>query len=340
MKNPRLTGIFCYDKNMNLEYIATEYGLGKVLRTERILEGVLNDNYLLETEKGKYFIKGIRGKVTNRIPYIHKVEIFMKENGIPAVSMLATEKGDISLIQDGVNFCCYPFIESDRSHIYSAEDYYRCGHMLGRIHRLSNHVPEELKQYRTKNRSREEILKELHKYKKEITAIEKKTEIDELFLAYIDMKLRLSETWVSTVLPPDNTLKHGDFHAGNLLIEKVSREIIGICDWEKAEYGIRSYELARSVLYIAFDKGTDYSGSYKIAARILEGYRSVIDISEEEFVNGFNVRLENHVLCFWIENSYYVEKNTRTIQFIENEMNILREFVENDGIEKLRHLFK
>jgi len=126
----------------------------------------------------------------------------------------------------------------------------------------------------------------------------------------------------------NDTLVHGDFHAGNLSIAKNTREIIGICDWEKAQYAPRAYDLARVYLYTGFDTDTDdVVECLKISEKFLRGYRSVIQISDNEFKKGLLVRLRNNVFTTWIEDKCYLNNDARANKFLKNSILTLDYFL-------------
>ncbi len=322
-----------------LSGIAQSFDLGKIISHVNITEGVLNQNYLLETDKGKYFIKSIRGKVSERVNYIAKVERFMKTEGIPALCMLQTTDGTNFFEHEGVRYSVYSYVESDRSHSYTSADYRTIGEMLAKIHQASfGKNIDAIKEKELWGRRDDEIIQKLKDYK---THIEQKDmdSIDKEFLEYINLKLSLAEQWHKVPDMANDTLIHGDYHAGNLLIDKDSRELIGVCDWEKAEYAPRMYELARAVLYIAFDKDvSDMETSLQIVKAFVEGYKNILSVVKDEFENGLKMRLTRHVITSWIENMHYGEGNSRANHFVKNEMRILKDFVQGDGITKLTEL--
>lgn len=293
-------------KKTCFDLIAKEYDLGEVVSFEENNEGVLNKNYNLNTSKGKYFVKGFRDKAKSKIEYIAEVEKIMHENDIPAVGMLRTKFGDNYLCVDNDLFVVYPFIDSDRSHAYNSEDYAKIGRMLARIHEVSSVIDvqtfrtNELKSHINHDKKRESM----KKYYDLIKSKSDKNEVDRKFLEYIELKFDVIST-SREIDPLTNThLLHGDYHVGNLLISKEGREIVGIIDWEKSEVGPRAYELARSLLYTAYDLHSIESDIENIWREMLGGYCDVSEISDMELQKGLSQRIERHVYSTWIEEAY------------------------------------
>lgn len=316
--------------------VADAFGWGEVLRVEKSTEGVLNDNFRIETSRGIFFIKAVRQKKHADIPYIASVEKLMRDRGMPAVCMLQTLSGEIAHAIGERVYTAYVFIESDRSHIYRDIDFQNMGTMLARIHLAGSHdIPAHLHSRQFEEKDAVDRADTLRAYRNRILQKPKRDTQDEEFLPYIERKLRILETEsVSSNTLPNTTLVHGDYHAGNLLMDTTSREIIGICDWEKSEMSPRAYELARSTLYICFQDAVDESAMAN-AHHFLDAYRAVYPIDAQELQGGFRLRLLRSAESKWIEESYYDAQDSRPLKFIASEDRILSEFVERSCLGEL-----
>ncbi len=307
--------------NEIFENICSEYNIGKLVRFEKIAEGLLNGNYKITTENGNYFCKCVREKKIESVDTIYKVEKYMNESGVPAVTMLVTNKGThLAQINDQI-FTLYKFIESDRSHSYSSEDYFNMGKTLARIHLASqDSLPSNIDLKKLKNNDPEETKSILKKFKEKIEEKSQLDEYDKNFLSYINSKLDLlnTATFNNEISDHEAHLLHGDYHAGNLLIEKETRDIIGVCDWEKCERGSRAYEIARSmILLFSFDNS---EGDIINAKNFITGYQSFYPITKKELIDGFKFRTNSIIKSKWIEDRYYNKNDSRTYQFVESEI--------------------
>ncbi len=315
----------------HLERLCRDFHLGAVISIVESDEGVLNKNYILVTTVGKYFIKQIREKAIEKLNVTAVVERLMFERGIPAICMLETSAHEPFVIYDGKAYSVYAFIESDRSHQYSLEDYQRMGVLLGDIHRAgSQDIPDLLTQRQFKLTAKADIRQILEEKKKHILALSRRESIDDDFLIYINLKLELlPNVRLETALAND-TLIHGDYHAGNLLINGRTREIIGVCDWEKAQIAPRAYELARALLYISFSSDYQESSGIASARAILAGYQSSYPIGKDELVEGLRTRLHHTVGSTWLEHYHYDLHNARPDHFVTHETRIIRDFVQGN----------
>lgn len=316
-----------------IQKICSEYDVGNFIFIDKVPEGVLNDNYILTTTTGKYFIKSVREKAKDKLKTIYSVETLMKDRGIPSVVMLTTKSGDIFVTDDIEVYTLYPFIEAEKNYNYSDTDYRSAGEMLGKIHIAgSNDIPDSLKSKEFKKPSSEVILIKLKSYRDEINNTNNRNDADKLFLEYIDFKLATIEK-IKEITLPNDTLIHGDYHSGNLLIDKITGEIIGVCDWEKAEFGSRPYELARSLLYTCFNGEYSKDKALADSKLFLEGYLSVFPMSIGEIMDGLNMRIYRMTLSSWIEEKYYKNNDSRANHLIRHEMNII-DYVLNGGLSE------
>jgi homoserine kinase type II len=321
---------------MNAEHLAllcVDFSLGEVIAIKGDLEGVLNKNYFLTTDTGKYFIKSIRQKRRAHIPYIAQVEEFMRSRGIPAVCMLHSRSGKKFVEYGAEIYTVYPFIENSRSHVYAAKDFGKMGSMLAQIHVAgSKAVPPMLAAKFFKEKPHELVVSTLERRREHLLAKESLDDTDVLFLKYINLKLQKISTSDDVPLLPKDTLVHGDYHARNLLLNN-ERDIIGICDWEQSDVNARAYELARSVLYVCFN-GEEHESSHvydmdlsiHYARAFISGYSSVYPISNDELLHGMRLRVSKLIYSKWIEEQYYDQGDSRANGFILHEMRLIEDF--------------
>lgn len=321
-----------------IQKICSEYNIGNYISIEKVPEGILNDNYILTTINGKYFIKSVREKAKDKLKTISSVETLMHDKGVPAVTMLKTKTGDIFMTDDTEVYTLYPFIEARKDSNYSDADYRSMGEMLGKIHIAgSTDIPNSLKSKEFKRPSNEVILSRLKSYRDDIRNKNNQDDTDKLFLEYIDFKLAVIQKTKEKTLP-NNTLIHGDYHPGNLLIDKITGEIIGVCDWEKVEFGPRSYELTRSLLYTCFDGDYKEEKSLADSKSFLEGYLSVFPMSVDEIIDGLNIRIYRMTLSSWIEEKYYKNHDSRANHLIRHEIKIIRSALNGGLVEKIKNI--
>jgi len=322
----------------HLGALSRDFNLGPNPVAEENHEGVLNKNYLVTTDTGKYFVKSVREKRRPSLPYIGEVEEFFYQKGIPAIRMLVSNNGNKVEEYDSETYTVYPFIESVRTHVYNDADFKQMGDMLGRVHLAgSKDIPIFLSQKLFNDKPIDLILGKLQEYRERVSTPQNETE--ELFLEYIQLKLTMLDNALPIEPLPMDTLTHGDYHARNLLLNS-DRKIIGVLDWEQAAMNARAYELARSLLYVCFEgegESHEYHNEKVIdsAKAFIEGYASTYPILNDELVEGIRLRWKKLVCSFWIEEQFFVRKDSRSNKFVPHEMRLIKDFADSDLINRI-----
>jgi Ser/Thr protein kinase RdoA (MazF antagonist) len=319
--------------------ICDEFDLGQYMTSSRIDRGVLNTNYSLTTSKGKFFIKSVRAKSIEALPGIRSVESFMKCNGIPAICMVTNRAGSEHVLIEGTAYTVYPFVEGIHKEVYTDDDFYCAGTMLGKIHSVTVGLPKSkdilAPDYTRPNDGKlRDILLE---YKKQIEEKENRDDIDKKFLKLINAKLD-AQGIISEIRVPNDTVVHGDFHMGNIFLDPVNSEIVGVCDWEKTEFAPSMYELARAVLVIAEFGGVDEYESLRRVERFLSGYASIRKFTVQEFMDGLRMRLRRLVFSKWLEVKYYRDHDSRANHFIESDTRVVEMFTHEGYFEKVQEI--
>lgn len=316
----------------HLARICEAFALGTPITIEEDHEGVLNRNFDLVTDTGRYFIKSVRDRRRDAIPVIAASEQFMAESGVPAVCMLRTTSGELFLPHEAEVYTVYPYIP----HVAPTEaPFAALGTMLARIHFCGDGpLPTLLQDIVMTERPLERVQQKLTTY---LERAKSGTEaMDERFRTYISRKLELLPS-LPVVPESKRTLVHGDYHTRNILFDE-AREIQGICDWEKTELAPRAYELARSVQVICFEgwqteHSYDTTRAVENARSFISAYREKYPIGNEELRNGFALRLRKLVMAFWIEEAHYDRFDTRSDKFVANETRLLSEFTDPQLVE-------
>ena len=322
-----------------IESILVSYGLGTFISIKKIEEGVLNHNFLLVTSSGSYIIKSNTVKVKASIAYTDTAEKFILKKGIPVVAMLSTKEGHSYVEIDGHVYMLYPFVESDRRHEYSPADYEAMGKMLGRIHKAgSKDVPQIFLDRSGAKKVREVEVENLLKWKEKIESLDQRDATDELLLKDIIFKLKKVDELEDVQPAEKDTLIHGDYHAGNILFDRTTRELIGVCDWEKAMYSFRAYELSRAIMYICFPEGFSVDRSFEAASPFLKAYQHEYPIEKEKLAHAMKYRAYRMAISSWIEDYYYNGKSDRANHFIEHEISRIELFTNEKTIKRVTDL--
>jgi Ser/Thr protein kinase RdoA (MazF antagonist) len=315
----------------HLPRLLRDYDLGSIISITESIEGVLNHNYNIVTTSGRYFLKKFRYKTNESIAEIALIETLMHDRDVPAVCMIPSRTSAPYVAYDDEFYALYPFIESNRSHRYSLSDYYSFGATLARIHLAGSYdLPEALRkrtfpEVEVTQDNIEHFVSDMQEYVDTIDHKINRDPVDETFVTYINLKLSLVPSIDFEGVLPHDTLIHGDYHMHNLFIDTQTRDIIGIGDWEHANYFSRAYELVRSYLYICFPEQYD-KGALPIAQSFMSGYQSVYPISDADISRALRVRLRHLITKTWLEKRRYKHNDTRSDHLVGHDMRIIQDF--------------
>lgn len=94
-----------------LKIVETEYGLQNVVLLKRVEQGVLSNNYIIESNDTKYFLKHHRHNDLERIRKIHTVESFFSEKGFPVILSLPNKDNSLVIQIEEQYYSLLPFVD-------------------------------------------------------------------------------------------------------------------------------------------------------------------------------------------------------------------------------------
>lgn len=305
--------------------ICQEFNLGNLVEFRIGQEGVSNNKYKIVTDKGIYFVKVFKNRNNREVSFICDIEQHMKLQGIPAVSMIGNIRGGMWMNLEGTIYTVYPFIESDRKHLYSLSEYEKIGELAAKIHLAGQKdVPGQFFNHFLPKITKEEGLKKLLEAKNKILSKVEQDEDDRKLLEYLEYRVKVAPTLKEGSTNVRDTIVHGDYHPGNLLFDPQTRDIVGVCDWERVEYGSRASDFIHSLIYTCFHRGYIYEKAIENARAMLKGYMKEFPISKPEIEDGIYAHLNLVILSTWIEDEHYINKRPNVVDIIPHELSVTR----------------
>jgi homoserine kinase type II len=236
-------------KKDELKRVLSFYDLGELKRTYRVQQGVVNDNWRVETVQGGYFLKRRHPELRNAelIRAQHALTKHLRGSGFPAPAIIPTRRGETLLILDGEFYEIQEFIggkpyeQNNVAHLITAAT------ALGIYHAyVQNFTSQALCKgdrlycpiVLTSN------LSILSKDPERCQGSSFADFVEALAGHATDLSLRLSSFEQLSRL-----VIHGDYHAGNLIFKNDC--IVGVVDYDKACHQPRVVELAEALIYFA-----------------------------------------------------------------------------------------
>jgi len=119
--------------------ILSSYPVGSLKEVVHIREGVMNDNWLVETDKGKYFLKR-RNTVFNpdSIDFVLKLVEHILSKGFRTPRLIHTTEGALNISAEGRYWELYEYISGDSFQVYNFVQIESAARLLARFHIISS----------------------------------------------------------------------------------------------------------------------------------------------------------------------------------------------------------
>lgn len=280
------------------------YDLGQARSVRRIERGFVDENWLVETVRGQYFLKHRhprRRQPSRVVQAQHELIEHLRQCGFPAPAIVPTARGDTFLLLEGELYELAEYIPSEPYNHERPEHLDAAARMLGTYHAcVAGFAPPALQE-------RGELYNPAHS-RAFLTALREGWQLDrDPILARIarrlearagDLAVRFSN---HGALP--HLIVHGDYYAGNLLFD--GDRIVGVVDYDKAGWQPRVSELGEALIYFASPrpghlKHLVYPGylEREPLTRFMQVYARTVALGEAEIQ-----ALPDYICCIWFSVS-------------------------------------
>jgi homoserine kinase type II len=307
------------EKEKLLAVINLKYGFIDVRILERVSKGYLSDNYILENQGKRFFLKKYRQFGKQRLLEIHAVKKFFSERGLPVV--LPLEAGDGKTYFEWKNdlYSIFPYVEGKQCYqcFLSDQALADSGKMLARIHLQSKDGCPDIVTERTFGWNKEDFLEKLGIIRNLIS--KNKNDFDKKAEKFIQDKITLAENNLikySDLNLNSNHIIHGDYHQENIFFDE-NDLVKYVFDWEKTNKAPRVMEMARALEFSCF-YGSFEKDNFRRAKVFLASYVDVYPVSKEELRNGLVAWYLSQVHSVWVLDEHYLKNNSRIDPLIDN----------------------
>lgn len=315
-----------------VEYIVKNYHLTSVYTATPVTTGFLSENYVLQTEREKYFLKQYRYVKPQTVAAVHAAKFFFAQANVPVILPYRNKKHDTFFAFENKYYSLFPFVEGRHLQrgCFSTQALHTTAEMLAKIHRTGQHAnpfPVQKSQskldYERFVTSAQQILN--------IISRQERTAFNELAAECVSLKLHLAEQQRAAFTAIDlvsDHLIHGDYQEGNLFFDK-NEQVSHVFDWEKSSLAPRGLELVRAIEFICFSNPNDYKAvfseeNYGKARQFLQSYHQAYPILLSEFFVASQLRYLQKILSLWVETEHYLENSKRVDVFLEAEYNTIK----------------
>jgi Ser/Thr protein kinase RdoA (MazF antagonist) len=276
------------------------FGLGELQAASRVERGFVDENWIVETERGRYFLKRRhprRRQSEQVIQAQHELIEHLRRVGFPAPILVPAATGESFLALEGEVYELEEYIEGGPYQPDRPEHLTAAARTLGRYHtcvegfarqalraRGQLYCPENWQAILTRLREawqldRDEGLARIARHLESLVR---------------DLASRYAEHGELSHL-----VIHGDYYAGNLLFD--GDRVVGVVDYDKSSWQPRVAELAEALIYFASPRPGHlrylvYPGFlvWEPFSRFVQGYAGLITLDEDEAR-----ALPDYVWCIW-----------------------------------------
>ena len=260
--------IYTILKRRELVGFAEDFALGKLLKFSGIPAGSVNTHYLVETSRGKFFLKIDEVKDHQEARREIDLLLYLRERKFTCPQPLPDRQGKYLRTHAGKAVSVYPYLVGKpfSEEALSLLQLEKIGQALASLHLLGQAYKKGLE-----NRFRCERIVELYQ--------ETRTKLPSYFRQYIhilDDEIEHQTQYAEERLPKG--VIHGDLFADNILFR--GRKVAAVLDFEAAGHGKFIYDLATAINALCY-----IDGHYLIERfnALLQGYQSVRTLSLGEW---------------------------------------------------------
>jgi homoserine kinase type II len=286
-----------------LQQVLARYDLGKLRVARRVERGFVNDNWAVETARGRFFLKRrlLRRRGIELVRAQHALVQWLHQAGFPVPALVPTVDGETLLVLDDEWYEVQEFIAGVPYDPARPAHFREAALTLGRYHAcVRSFAPGA---FRSLGRLHSPVILSV-RLASLLRAWDLERDPDLAPMARrlqdhaADLAARFREHG-----PLPFLVIHGDYYADNLLFE--GDRVVGVVDYDKARWQPRVVELAEALIYFAsprpgYLRHLVYPGvlEWEALGQFARIYAEVIELERAE-----TRALPDYVRCIWLSVS-------------------------------------
>ncbi len=295
------------------------FGIDSVSGMHLLSGGHLCKNMIIETSKGKFFLKQYRHKVSQTVHQIKHAEQYFADRGIPVVLPIKDKHDRPAFYVDHNWYSLFPHYSNPPRQVSDLTDHMLklLGEFLADIHEAGRGVGDEIQPM---------LLWDKDRFLLEVTELEMFLE-GQPVLSRIEQKIagmvKLKREFVvsntmdmfSFSLPSD-TLLHCDFSYQNVFFSEDGTKIDAVFDFEKSARGPRAFEVARSMFVCCFDDAWEQRNIDQ-GVVFVSAYLKKQPLPLDEFIQGVKMYLIHLAHQTWVETKVLLKNSVSYIDLLD-----------------------
>ncbi|MFH0906295.1 MAG: phosphotransferase [archaeon] len=326
-----------------IQKIFLRYNLGNVLSYSKAERGVVNHNWVVTTDKGKFVLRGLtKFRRKRELLYEHQFLKKVSSRNIPYRLPFPCKIGRSTFLKyKGIYFWIYNFIEGTHISKLYIRDIKEIAKAMSIFHKKSNNIKITAWKNWPNAFQTEWLFKQYKKIRRQIINNSKKDNFGRYFLKNINTV----ETILKTINPKGYyRLKrfpvHSDLTRGNLIFNK-KRKLVGIIDFDSIRRETKIRDITQFIIWECRPKKERYKLNYNRVKIFLKAYRKYNKLSNYELKFLLDIAISEFSDTFyWFYHVHYnyndKKVKLRTIKIIyksiiwyyENKGKIIKRLLE------------
>ena len=299
-----------------LPAVAGSFGLGGVRQVMPIVEGLMNRNWRVVTDRGVFVVKQVLDVDAEQVVFQHRLTTSLAGRGLPVPAPLPAVGGGTLTWIDGRVYSCYRWVDGvHREGVdLSLAECARLGGLLAELHAGLADLALPPRPTRLEPVTETAAVKgKIDRYLGLVEAVGEPEGFDRLARRRLVERRELLERWAW--LRPDESARcgpvgwvHGDFHHLNLLFD--GGRVAGVVDWDRVKPWPYASEVARSATLL-FGHGDDGGLDLGRVAAFATGYRQRCDLPTEAVAVAVHRLWWERLADFW-QLTWHYERGDRS----------------------------
>ncbi|MFE3198508.1 phosphotransferase [Embleya sp. NPDC059237] len=297
------------------------FDLGAIHRTAHLAEGLMNRNWLIDTDAGRFVLKQVLDVPFATARRNLAVLARLDADGIPACPAVPSAEEELVVGIGDRGYSLFPWVEGTHRHgtTLDAERATELGALLGRIHRALNEanvaaaLPAKPDSVGAAAESPWDAVAEADRLLGVVAALPEPSAFDRRVVELLEQRKVLIEKYAVSRPGDDLPLGpfgwvHGDFQHLNVLWG--DEGVVAVLDWDRIRVKPFGEEVARSATLL-FGRESGELDLERVAA-FVAGYRSVVPIGVAELADAVERLWWKRMCDFWQLVFHYDRANHTT----------------------------
>jgi homoserine kinase type II len=277
-----------------LSNILSSYPVGSLKEVEHIREGAMNDNWLVETDKGKYFLKR-RNPVFNpdSIDFVLKLVEHILSKGFRTPRLIHTTGGALNVSAAGRYWELYEYISGDPFQVDNFVQIESAARLLARFHIISSGFQARAEGVPHRKIDLDGFAVMIGQLKNLVNVELKKNALASLLhpgiMNFIEAQAEIVINGIQPLSGNRLIVNHGDYQPSNIIFR--GNEVAALVDFDNAVFSYRSLDMAKAILSFSSLK-QDYENQNDVDPRLdwnrvkafFDAYQMEMPLTEKEIV--------------------------------------------------------